>query len=118
MTYGKKNSSEVEIAQKASEELEKYQINARVISIPCFELFDSQSTEYKKQILGSKLCYGIEAGVINWWEKYIDSEYFIGMQTFGASGPYKVLYKFFGITVDKLVEKIKKNKLERIKKWK
>ena len=101
--------SEVEIAHKASEELEKYQINARVISIPCFELFDSQSKEYKKQILGSKLCYGIEAGVINGWEKYVNSENFIGMKTFGASGPYKELYKYFGITVDNLVESIKKN---------
>ena len=101
--------SEVEIAHKASEELEKYQINARVISIPCFELFDSQSKEYKKQILGTKLCYGIEAGVINGWEKYVNSENFIGMKTFGASGPYKELYKYFGITVDNLVESIKKN---------
>ena len=101
--------SEVEIAQNASEELEKYQIYVRVVSIPCFELFDSQSKEYKKQILGSKLCYGIEAGIINGWEKYVDSENFIGMKTFGASGPYKELYKYFGITVDKLVEKIKKN---------
>ena len=101
--------SEVEIAHKASKELEKYQINARVISIPCFELFDSQSKEYKKQILGSKLCYGIEAGVINGWEKYVNSENFIGMKTFGASGPYKELYKYFGITVDNLVESIKKN---------
>ena len=100
--------SEVEIANKASEELEKYQINARVISIPCFELFDSQSKRYKKQIQGSKPCYGIEAGVINGWEKYVDSENFIGMKTFGASGPYKELYKYFGITVDKLVEKIKR----------
>jgi len=101
--------SEVEIAQEASKILEKYKLNVRVISIPCFELFDSQSKEYKKQILGSKLCYGIEAGVINGWEKYVDSENFIGMKTFGASGPYKELYKFFGITVDKLVEKINKN---------
>ena len=101
--------SEVEIAHKASEELEKFQINARVVSIPCFELFDSQSKEYKKQILGSKLCYGIEAGVINGWEKYVNSENFIGMKTFGASGPYKELYKYFGITVDNLVESIKKN---------
>ena len=111
--------SEVEIAHKASEELEKYQINARVISIPCFELFDSQSKEYKKQILGSKLCYGIEAGVINGWEKYVDSENFIGMKTFGASAPYKELYKYFGITVDNLVEKYKeKFKLENRKKMK
>ena len=101
--------SEVEIAHKTSEELEKNKINVRVVSIPCFELFDSQSKEYKKQILGSKICYGIEAGVINGWEKYVDSENFIGMKTFGASGPYKELYKYFGITVDKLIEKIKKN---------
>ena len=59
--------------------------------------------------MGSKLCYGIEAGVINGWEKYVDSENFIGMKTFGASGPYKELYKHFGITVDNLVESIKKN---------
>ena len=106
--------SEVEIAQNASEELKKNQINTRIISIPCFELFDSQSKEYKKQILGSKPCFGIEAGVINGWEKYVDSKNFIGMKTFGASGPYKELYKFFGITVDKLVEKINKNLNQKI----
>ena len=65
--------------------------------------------KYKKEILGSKKCFAIESGVINGWEKYVLSENFIGMKTFGASGPYKDLYEFFGITSDNLVNLIKKN---------
>ena len=60
----------------------------------------------KNKILGSKYCFGIEAGVINGWEKYINVENFIGMKTFGASGPYKDVYKHFGITSDDICEKI------------
>ena len=77
--------------------------------MPSFELFEKQTTKYKKQILGSKLCFGIEAGVINGWEKYVNQKNFIGMKSFGASAPYKDLYKFFGITADNLVKTIKKN---------
>ena len=101
--------SEVEIAIKASTHLEKENIKVRVISIPCFEIFNSQSKEYKKQILGSKTCFGIEAGVINGWEKYVDEEKFIGMETFGASGPYKELYEHFQISSEHLIKKIKNN---------
>ena len=101
--------SEVEIAINASIALEKDNIKVRVISIPCFEIFNSQSKEYKKQILGSKTCFGIEAGVINGWEKYVDEEKFIGMETFGASGPYKELYEHFQISSEHLIKKIKNN---------
>ena len=103
------SGSEVEIANLASIELAKEKINARVISIPCFEFFNNQSKEYKKSIIGTKKCFAIEAGVINGWEKYVSEENFIGMKTFGSSGPYKELYKHFGITVENLINKIKSN---------
>ena len=101
--------SEVEIACEASDKLKSESINARVISIPSFELFEKQSLNYKKNIIGNKDCFAIEAGVINGWEKFIREENFIGMNSFGASGPYKELYKYFGITANNLAEKIKKN---------
>ena len=103
------SGSEVEIANLASIELAKEKINARVISIPCFEFFQNQSKEYKKSIIGTKKCFAIEAGVINGWEKYVSEENFIGMNTFGSSGPYKELYKHFGITVENLINKIRSN---------
>lgn len=100
--------SEVEIACKSSELLSKENINVRVISLPSWEIFDKKSLEYKDKILGNKPRFAIEAGVVNGWEKYIHSENFIGMSSFGASGPYKKLYEHFEITADALKELIKK----------
>ena len=100
--------SEVEIACKASNLLSQEGINIRVISFPSWEIFDEKSTEDKNNILGNKPRFAIEAGVINGWEKYLPSENFIGMRSFGASGPYKKLYEYFGITVNALKELIKK----------
>ena len=54
-------------------------------------------------------CFAIEAGVINGWEKYVNSDNFIGMTSFGASGPYKELYKHFKISSENLIENIKKH---------
>ena len=101
--------SEVEIAYNASIELEKHNIKINVVSVPCLEIFEKQSEEYKEKIIGSKKCFGIEAGVVNGWEKYINENCFIGMTTFGASGPYKDLFKYFKITKDDLINKIKYN---------
>ncbi len=103
------SGSEVEIAKEAADELEKENINLRVISIPSFELFERNDENYKKNVIGNKVCFGIEAGVINGWEKYIKSKNFLGMKSFGASGPYQELYDFFGITKKNLIEMIKKN---------
>ena len=61
---------------------------------------------YKKEILGEKPLFAVEAGVINGWEKYINFKNFIGMSSFGASGPYKDVYKNFGITSNDICEKI------------
>ena len=53
--------------------------------------------------------FGIEAGVVNAWEKYIEIENFIGMSTFGESGPYKDLYDHFNINDEMLINKILEN---------
>ena len=71
------------------------------------ELFEKQDVDYKKSIIGSKTCFAVEAGVINGWEKYVQYDNFIGMSSFGASGPYKDVYKHFGISADNICKKIK-----------
>jgi len=103
------SGSEVEIAFEASIKLQKINFNLRVISFPSMELFEMQDENYKKEIIGDKPCFAVEAGVINGWEKYVNQENFIGMNSFGASGPYKDVYKYFRITADHICEKIKQN---------
>ena len=100
------SGSEVEIAVEASNKLEEKNINLRVISFPSMELFEKQDEHYKKEIIGEKPLFAVEAGVINGWEKYINHKNFIGMSSFGESGPYKDVYKHFGITSDDICEKI------------
>ena len=101
--------SEVEIAIEAAKHLLDENIFVRVISLPCWELFLKQSETYKKEILGNKPIFGIEAGTINGWEKFVSEKNFIGMKSFGASGPYKELYKHFGISSNNLIKMIKNN---------
>ena len=104
------SGSEVEIAYQCSTKLKNNNnLNVRVVSIPSFELFEKNTIEYKKLIMGDKPIFAIEAGVINGWEKYVDHKNFIGMSTFGESGPYKELYNHFKITDQNLIETIKKN---------
>ena len=100
--------SEVEIAYDASKILSKESINIRVVSFPCWEIFDQNNEKDKKNILGTKSLFAIEAGVINGWEKYVPKENFIGMKSFGSSGPQKKLYEHFGITKEALINLIKK----------
>ena len=107
------SGSEVEIAMAAQAALAEQDILARVISVPCFELFEAQSEEYKKDILGgAKVKVGIEAALRMGWDRFIGSDgIFVGMDSFGASGPYKELYEKFGITSDNVVAKV----VERLK---
>ena len=100
------SGSEVEIAMEASNKLEEKNINIRVISFPSMELFENQDENYKKEIIGKKPLFAVEAGVINGWEKYINHKNFIGMSSFGKSGPYKDVYKYFGITSEDICKKI------------
>jgi transketolase len=94
--------SEVEIALEAQKKLEEEGIGARVVSLPCFALFEKQPAKYRNEVLGGKLPrVAVEAGVRDGWDRWIGPEGgFVGMAGFGASAPYKALYKHFGITAD------------------
>jgi transketolase len=101
--------SEVEIAMQASSLLSNDGINAAVVSLPCWELFDKQDDDYKHNVLGECPRIAIEAGTEMGWTKYIgENGKFIGMNSFGASGPASELYKHFGITSDAVVNAAKK----------
>ena len=102
--------SEVEIAMEAQATLEKAGTPTRVVSVPSFELFEKQSKAYKEKLLGTeKIRIAIEAGVAQGWNRFIgDNGTFIGMKSFGASGPAEQLYKHFGITAKAIVKAAKK----------
>ncbi|MBT4203405.1 MAG: transketolase [Rhodobiaceae bacterium] len=103
--------SEVKIAILASKELVSNDIETRVISVPCLDLFNDQDKEIKESFTkSSDLNVVVEAGVRQGWEHIIgDNGIFIGMDSFGASAPYLELYNKFGITTENIVDKVIKN---------
>ncbi|MDC3116151.1 transketolase [Alphaproteobacteria bacterium] len=97
--------SEVELAIEASNLLKQEGIKVAVVSLPCWELFDKQNDDYKLKVLGNGPRIAIEAACEMGWSKYIGEDgIFIGMSSFGASGPAADLYKHFGITSEAIVE--------------
>jgi transketolase len=101
--------SEVALAIAVAEELEKLDKGVRVISMPCWSIFEKQSSEYKESILGG--CIGkrvsIEAGVDLGWHKYIGRDGIaICLDSFGASAPASALAKFYGFTVEDVLGRI------------
>ncbi len=98
--------TEVALAVKARETLTGGGYSDRVVSAPCFELFDQQDEEYQDAIAGDEdeLKIGIEAGVGQGWFEAFGLDAFIGMSTFGASAPAKDVYAHFGITAESIVE--------------
>ncbi len=101
--------SELSLALDASERLEKIGKSVRVISFPCWELFEKQSEEYKESIVGGDLGVrvSIEAGVDLGWHRYIGREGIaICMEGFGHSAPAPELAQDFGFTVDAVVERL------------
>ncbi|MGK5593900.1 MAG: transketolase [Parachlamydiaceae bacterium] len=101
--------SEVWLAMDVSAELEKLGKNVRVVSFPCWELFEQQNPEYRASIFGGDLGkrVSIEAGVELGWHKYIGSDGIaICMEGFGASAPYNALQKEFGFTVEDILARI------------
>ena len=104
------SGSEVELCVKAKAQLSAEGIQARVVSMPCFEEFEKQSEEYKKSVIPedvkARVC--VEAGSSYSWYRYAgDYGNIIGIDTFGASAPAKVLFNHFGFTVENVVEKAK-----------
>jgi transketolase len=99
--------SEVALAVGAAAELAADGINARVVSIPCTDLFDAQSDAYKEQVLPSGVSrrVAIEAGVSNGWWQYVgQSGRIIGLDRFGASAPASELFEHFGFSVDNVLK--------------
>ncbi|MDY6911509.1 MAG: transketolase [Chloroflexota bacterium] len=99
--------SEVEIALKAGQMLQEKGIAARVISLPSWELFDAQSTEYRNEVLPSDIRarISIEAGTTLGWERYVGLDgTAIGVSRFGASAPSKIIYEKLGLTAQHVLE--------------
>jgi len=97
--------SEVQVALAARDELEAEGIGARVVSMPCWELFDRQPAEYREQVLPRTVTarVAIEQASTLGWDRYVgDGGAVIGMHTFGASAPLKQLLTNFGFTPEHL----------------
>ena len=100
--------SEVSLAIDAYNKLKEEGVNVAVVSMPCTELFDNQDIKYQEEILGNKPRIAVEAASKFGWEKYVGlNGDIIGMDGFGASAPGVELYKYFGITVDEVVDAVK-----------
>ena len=101
--------TEVSLAVAAQKQLKNLGIDVNVVSMPCCELFDNQSEEYKQSILGSAPRIAVEAASIYGWEKYTGMNgATIGLSGFGTSGKGEDVYAHFGITADHIVEVVKK----------
>lgn len=102
------SGSEVELIYEASKLLKEKGIDARVVSMPSWEIFEKQSKEYKESILPSNIRkrLAVEAASSFGWHKYVgfDGD-IISIDTFGASAPGEILFKEFGFTVENVVEK-------------
>ena len=101
--------SEVELAVEAKTKLNEQGVKVRIVSMPSTNIFDEQPQEYKESVLPKNILkrVAVEAGVTVGWYKYVGLEgRVIGLDRFGASAPYKTLYKEFGITTDAIVEAV------------
>jgi transketolase len=101
--------SEVHLALDVADALEKMGHDVRVISMPCWEIYEEQPQEYKAKIFGGDIGkrVSIEAGVEQGWHKYIGSDgVAIAIDRYGASAPYKDLTVEYGFTVESILERI------------
>jgi transketolase len=103
--------SEVSLCVDAAEKLAAEGVKARVVSLPCWELFEKQSKDYRDSVLPpnvtARVC--VEAGVAFGWERYAGpTGAIIGMRSFGASAPVKDVLKHFGFTTDNVLATAKK----------
>jgi transketolase len=93
--------SEVEVALDARERLEAQGVKARVVSMPSWEIFEQQPPEYRDQVLPPEVRarLAVEAAVPLGWERYVGLHgNVVGLNRFGASAPYKVIFEQFGFT--------------------
>ena len=100
--------SEVNLALLSAQELVADDFRVRVVSMPCTEIFDIQSADYKSQVLPDSNArrLAIEAGIKDSWWRYVDGKGdVIGMDTFGHSAPAKLLFEHYGFTVEAIVSR-------------
>ena len=108
------SGSEVELALNVHDALKDNNIESKVVSMPCQELFDKQPEDYKRDILDEdSLIVTIEAGNVSSWKKYLGNKGIsLGINRFGESAPYKKIYEHFNLSVEKIVlaiqEKLRK----------
>ena len=108
------SGSEVELALNVNAALKEMNIESKVVSMPCQELFDKQSEDFKKEILDEdSLVVTIEAGNVSSWKKYLGGKGLsLGINKFGESAPYKKVYEHLDLSVEKIVLAIQ----ERLRK--
>ncbi|MCF3596247.1 transketolase [Rhodobacteraceae bacterium LMO-12] len=108
--------SEVSVAMEARDLLEAEGIGTRVVSMPCWELFEEQDESYRRKVLpgGAAVRVAVEAGARLGWDRWLAGERgkaaksgFVGMEGFGASAPAETLFEKFGITAQAVAEKVK-----------
>jgi transketolase len=101
--------TELALALKAAEALEAEGVPTRVVSVPCFELFEQQDAAYQASVIGrGTVRVAVEAAIKQGWERFIGEDgAFVGMTGFGASAPAEVLYDKFGVTADAVVAAVK-----------
>jgi transketolase len=101
------SGSEVSLIYGAAEKLSAEGIAVRVVSFPCWELFEQQDEAYRESVLPKDVTarLAVEAGATLGWERYAKAV--IGLDHYGASAPYKVIFEKFGFTVENVVAKAK-----------
>jgi transketolase len=100
--------SEVHMALEAQKQLAAQGVAARVVSMPSWERFERQPADYRDRVLppAIKARVAVEAGVTTGWQKWVGAEgEIVGVDRFGASAPYKVIYQQFGLTPEHIVER-------------
>ncbi len=108
------SGTEVELALKVQENLKQNNIDSKVVSMPCMELFEKQSDNFRKDIIDEdSLIVTLEAGSIVSWQKFIKNKGInIGIDQFGESAPYKDVYNHFGLSEEKITNFIQKKLIE------
>jgi transketolase len=107
--------SEVAIAMAARDLLQAEGIGTRVVSMPCWEIFEEQDEAYRRRVLpGGPVRVAVEAAIRFGWDRWLYGERgkreksgFVGMHGFGGSAPAEELYAHFGITAEAVAEKVK-----------
>ena len=104
------SGTEVELALKVQDKLKENNIHSKVVSMPCMELFDKQTEDFRKDIIEqNSLVVTLEAGSVMSWQKYVkDKGMNIGIDQFGKSAPYKEVYGHFDLSEEKIVDYIQR----------